>query len=513
MIVDKFKSYSKPLQLSIEEGMFYSIMVGAAMTFVVAFAVYLGANSFEVGLLSAVPALFASWIQLASIKLLHIYKKRKPAIIITVLVQATSWLLIAAIPFIFPQNQVFWLILLTTIGTAIGSIGGPLWQSWIKSITPKEIIGEYFGVRNSLTGAIVLIVTILCGIFLRVIDPSKTLLVFMGIFLISFLGRIISSFLFFKIEDPEFQPIEEKIHLFSFIKQLGKDNFGHFVLFGTLWSFTLAMVGPFLSFYLLEFLGLSNDYLLYTLIICAPTLTALISMPYWGKAIDKYGTITILKATALLTIIHPIALILIRDPITLILVELFEGIGSAGLALALTNFIYHAFDNEKIIKYSAYQATLFGSATFIGTIIVGYLLMFNISLPILTNTFYIVCIIAAGLRITLYALMLPKVKEITRTGESKSESIVVSVLTFRPIVDPVLSNFIPLVSMAESATINGVKRIEALTKKELTLAEEVTINEVRKIEELTEKEIERVELAGKKSIERIERAAKKKKKK
>ena len=122
-------AYSKPLRLSIIEGMFASIMYGGAYVFVIPFAIFLGASSLQVGYLLAFPALFAALIQLGSMKLLSIYKKRKDALIVTVFLEAISWLLIAAVPFVFPESQILWLTIILTIGTVIGSIGTPLWQS------------------------------------------------------------------------------------------------------------------------------------------------------------------------------------------------------------------------------------------------------------------------------------------------------------------------------------------------------------------------------------------------
>ncbi|MCX6804058.1 MAG: MFS transporter [Candidatus Diapherotrites archaeon] len=300
-MLNQLKKYPAPLRISIVEGMMASIMSGGGMVFVVPFAVFLGANSFEVGLLTAIPALLAAWFQIGSIKLIQIYKNRKSIVLFTVALQAVSWIAIALIPFIFPMQQVGWLIALTTISVVVGTIGAPLWQSWMRSLTPKEILGEYFGVRNALTGAVVFLATLLGGLALNLAEPSVTLYAFVGIFIASFIGRAISAGLFSKIEEPKFlyNP-REVIGIGHYIKQLGKDNFGHFVLFGTLMTFTIGMITPFISLYFLEGLGLNNNYLLYTILISASTLTAVISMPHWGRMIDKFGTIKLLQTTGLI---------------------------------------------------------------------------------------------------------------------------------------------------------------------------------------------------------------------
>ncbi|VVB75664.1 Major Facilitator Superfamily protein [uncultured archaeon] len=507
MFFDKINKYPKSLRNSIIEGMFNSIMVGGALTFVVPFAIFLGANSLEVGVLTAVPALFAAWIQLGSIKLLSFYKKRKSAIIMMVALQALSWLLIALIPFIFPTGQVFWLILITTAGTIVGAICSPLWQSWMRSITPSEIMGEYFGARNALAGAVVFGVMMIAGLWLQLFDNSFLLYAFCGIFALSFIGRALSAFFFTKMDEPEVVLPKEKISFLHFVKQMGQDNFGHVVLLGMLINFSLATIGPFLSIYLLKTLGLSNDYILYTLIIAASTLSSILAMPYWGRIVDKFGYIKLIRATTLLMILHPLALIFIRDPMWLVPLELLNGVILSGFTMGLANFIYEAFPDEKIIKYASYQSALFGTATFLGTMFAGALLIFTINLPILTDTFYVVCLIAVAYRIIVHVVMRNKIKEIHLAERIRTERVAISMLTMAPITQPLLSHVVPLLSTAENATVNGVKRVEGATIRGLTKAERAAIYEMKRVEELAEKEISAIK---KRAKER--RAAKAKKK-
>lgn len=496
MFFDEIKKYPRPLQLSIFEGMFTSIMIGGGVTFIVPFALFLGANNLEIGFLLAFPALFAAFSQLGSIKLLDFYKQRRKAITTIVFLQALSWLMIALIPFLFPQNQIFALIVIYTIGNIVGSIGGPIWQSWMSNLTPKEILGEYFGVRNALTGAIVFTTMLIAGLLLNFIEPSLTLYAFSAIFLFSSLGRLTSSIIFRKIDDPECIIEKDSTKFLTFVSQLRKDNFGYFVLFGSLMTFAIALVGPFLSVYLLENLGLKSDYFTYTLIICATTMAALISMPYWGKIIDKYGSIKTLKATGLLASFYPILLILVRDPIGLIFIEALSGIIFSGFNLCLANFIYESFKHEKIVKYAGYQAALFGIATFAGVMISGWIHTYSISFGILSNTFFVVCAIAVIARFTIYTLLIGKIKEVRETKDIKDKTLIISVLTFEPIRESLFANAFMLISKTENLTIRGVKTFGGIAKKGIITAEEYTKNASK----FAESNLETVENITKKNI-------------
>ncbi len=310
-----------------------------------------------------------------------------------------------------------------------------------------------------------------CVLLLNLFEPTLTLFAFVIIFLLSFLGRILSSFLFTKIEDP---PVEidsnEKIWLFDFIKELRQNNFGYFVLFGTLMTFAIALVGPFFSLYLLNNLGLQNDYFTYTIIICSSAAASLISMPYWGKIIDKYGTIKTLKATGLLASIYPLALILIRDPAGLIVAEFLSGIIFSGFNLCLANFIYESFKAEKIVKYASYQAVLFGTATFVGIMISGYVQTFNISFQILSNTFYIMCTFAIIIRLLVYLTLIKKISDVRETTPLKNDQLVIGVLTFEPVRETLEASATLLLTTTEKefkTTVHTIGRIKDKGEEEL----------------------------------------------
>lgn len=507
MFLDAIKKYPQPLQLSIIEGMFTSIMTGGGVTFIVPFALFLGATNLEIGFLMAFPALFAAFAQLGSIKLLDYYKQRKKAITAIVFFQSLSWLLIALIPFFFANNQIFALIVIYTIGNIIGSISGPIWQSWMSSLTPREILGEYFGLRNALTGTIVFLTMLTAGLLLKFIEPSLTLYAFSAIFLLSFFGRFASSVLFRKIDDPEVIIEKDSTKFITFVSQLRKDNFGYFVLFGSLMTFAIALVGPFLSVYLLKNLGLQSDYFTYTLIICASTVTALISMPYWGKIIDKYGSIKTIKATGFLVSLYPILLILVRDPLGLIFVESLSGIIFSGFNLCLANFIYESFKQEKIIKYAGYQAALFGIATFFGVMLSGWIQSHTISFSILSNTFFVVCAIAVLLRFTIYTALINKIKEVRETKDIKNKTLIISVLTFEPVRESLFANAFFIISKTEDLTIKGVKTFGGIAKKGISTAEEYT----KHASKFAEDGIENVEHLTKKKIDNVKELIKKRK--
>lgn len=487
----EINKYPKPLRRSVLEGMFSAIMSGGAVVFIIPFAVFLGANSIQIGLISAIPALLAAWFQLASLKLLEVHQKKSTVVMFFVAIHAISWLLIAILPFIAPTSQLSWFIALTIIGTVVSSIGFPWWQSWMKSITPKEIVGGYFGFRNAVIGFVVFATTIICGFLLKVAEPNLVLYAFVAIFLLGFIGRSVSLYFLSKIPEPKVeQAPEEKISFWIFIEQLKKNNFGHFILYGALMTFAIAMISPFISLYFLKDLGLANDYFMYTALISAATLTSIVSMPYWGKVMDKHGTIKVLTATGFLACFYPLILIFVRDPVLLIVLQLFDGVAFSGFILALANFIFDSFEPKKIIYYATFQSILFGIATFCGTIIGGYIQLFPVSIWILTIPFFVVCAISFLIRIIVYFALIWQIKDVRETKYISERQLVLSVLTFQPVRESIYQGFsLMLAEGVKTAGVveNGLEKAEKFAFKKIRMTKKVTKKDINKIEKIIQK--------------------------
>src|SRR3989338_279940 len=106
-IMNKIK---KSLRASFWDGIFAFMMVGFTQDYVAPYALALKATVKEIGLLSSLPNLCASFIQLKSADLVDAFSSRKRIILISVYLQALSALPLLLIPYLFKSNQALWLI-------------------------------------------------------------------------------------------------------------------------------------------------------------------------------------------------------------------------------------------------------------------------------------------------------------------------------------------------------------------------------------------------------------------
>ncbi len=407
-IIEKRKE--KSLKYSILDGSAWSVMAGFGETYIVPFALALKATNQQIAMLSSVPQLLGSVFQLFSAKVLTIVKTRKKIINYSVFLQALVWLPTFFLPFFFREYSLTFLIFFVCLYWIFGQFAGPAWNSLMGDLVHENNRGEYFGKRNKITGFVAFISVFVAGIILDKLSVVSVWLGFFILFMVAMFARFVSLYYLNKMYEPPY--IIKKTDHFTFpdfLKRLGKTNYSNFVIYLILTTFAVQVSAPFFAVYMLKDLNLS--YFHYTLIISAATVSTFISMVYWGRNIDKFGTKNVLTACGILTAIVPINWLFSSKVVYLVIIQVFAGFAWAGFNLAAFNFVFETVRPGKRARAVAYQNVLNGGAIFIGANIGGVLLS-NSSLPaILGFQIKSIFLISGILRLLVTVLFLPRIKE------------------------------------------------------------------------------------------------------
>jgi len=417
-LVDKTK------KLSIREGSAYSVMDGFGFRYVTPYALSVGANNTQIGLLSSLPGLFGTLSQLLTF---HFMKKfsRKKIISVGVFLQAFMWLVLiaAGIPFFIygiKTNLSPNLVILTyTILVLFGSFVGPAWTSMMRDLVPLKR-GEYFGRRNQIAGAVALSCMFIAGFMLDYFKQTHIYLGFIIMFIVAGAGRFVSAYLFTKHHDPKFE-IDDKRYfsLLDFVKKMRENNFGRFVLYYSMFSFACAIASPFFVVYVLKDLGFT--YSQYMLTIVVNSLVTLLLMPLWGKFADKYGNVEVMRITGFLIPLLPLlwlAIPLVHNitflVIFIIFLEIYSGVTWSGFLLSTSNFVYDAVSKERLAICSSYLNIINGFFALIGALLGGYLSSHSVSLlgfsPL--PTLFLISAIARFLVYYFYSKSVREVREV-----------------------------------------------------------------------------------------------------
>jgi MFS family permease len=395
------------------DGAAFSAMSGLTANYITPFALALKATTMQIGLLASVPNLVMSLSQLASPKLTERAGSRKGLILPVVFMHALMWIPILLVPFIFPEPQAWWLIILVTITGIFGALGNPAWGSMMADLVPMKIRGRYFSFRSRISGLVALGFSFAAGGILEIFTDN----VFIG-FIILFGGAIIFRLLSFyflaNMYEPEYTDHSgQKKSIVEIVKHMGTSNLGRFTLFVALMSFAQNLASPFFSVYMLRDLGFS--YVIFMLCSSSNAVSNLAFQTFWGRRADRYGNIKIVKITAYMMPIIPLLWLLNANPFYIMGAQVYSGIVWSGFTLATTNFLYDASDSENRAKYIAVFNATNGVGACVGALVGGSIALY---VPVIFNfnlqTMFLISGIMRGVVVLLLLRLIIEVRQVPR---------------------------------------------------------------------------------------------------
>jgi len=398
---------------SIKEGSFASVMRGAGDTYITPFALAIGANSFQIGLIKSLTGLLAPFAQLKGSKLMEKYS-RKRVIITFVALQALMWFPIIFLAVLFLQGNFliqlpYLLIILYILYAVFGALASPAWFSLMGDIVPNNTRGRYFSKRSRITSFVTLIITLGAAFVLDYFKTKGIALVgFSIIFSIAGICRLYSAKLFKNHYEPKLK-LEKGYYFsfFNFLKTGLKTNFGKFALFVALFYFVSNIAGPFFAVYMLKDLGFS--YINYMILTISSTIAGLLFLPFWGKISDKYGNRVTLLISSIIIPFFPFLWLFFKTPYLLIIPQAISGLAWAGFSLSASNFIYDSVSVNRRGLCVAYYNILIGIGIFIGALIGGAVIQY---IPItFMNIFLFIFLVSAILRALVVLVFIKKIKE------------------------------------------------------------------------------------------------------
>lgn len=357
------------LRPAIRDGISQSVMMGAGETYLGPFGIFLKASTLQVGLLATIPQLFGAILQLAGAWTMPRFRSRRTLVLAGVLVQASMWIPIALLPFLFGSGTgpVFMLIAWVLLYRGANGAVVPAWNSLIGDLVPPETRGRFFGNRNRLSGMGTFIALILAGIILDLFARAgATEVGYLIVFSAAFLARLDSGRWIAKYDDPELSiPPEQVFTFWQFLRRSPHSNFAKFVFFVGAINFGLAFSAPYFALYLLR--DLKFSYVVFTAITAMATVSQFLTFRYWGELSDRFGNKKILNLCGWGVCLAPMLWLVSRDIVYLVLIQIYAGFVWAGFNLASANFIFDAVTPPKRALCVAYQGVINGVCVFAGS--------------------------------------------------------------------------------------------------------------------------------------------------
>lgn len=442
------------LRFAIYDGFFYSLMVGFGDTYVSAYAIFLGADNAQLGILSALPPFLAGLSQLLTVRLMKRVPSRRKLLCSLVFIQALFFIPMALTHHI-PGIPVEFYILCVIGYMSAGAIGGPIWNSWIGDLVEPKNRGQYFGFRNRVVTIGTFMSMVAAGLTLRFFkDLGIEVIGFYLIFGSAFLARLASCFCLSRktdIPQAEIQGVAEGF--WKFVRNIRHKNQGTLILYMASINFAVFLSAAYFAPYLLRVQKFS--YTTYTLVISGVALTKFLTSPFWGEVCDNLGSRRVLRWTGFLIPLSTVPWIFTGDPITLFVAQCFSGFLWAGYELATFNFLLDATQPHERARVTSYSNLLLSTAALFGAVL-GVILVHNG--PVWYHQFGFIFAVTSVVRFLALMYFTPKLKEVRVISHVRTRDVLYKATGFKSAVG--LTSRLVVLSPGGSKLISFQNRIK-----------------------------------------------------
>ncbi|MFA5054562.1 MAG: MFS transporter [Dehalococcoidia bacterium] len=273
--------------------------------FLTAYALALGANNLQIGILVALPFL-GGVLQIPTILLVERVRQRKLIAVITWFIAQLLWIPIALIPFYLKVPGAPGISVLLAIMAArsiLQAVTNGAWHSWVRDLVPQQIMGSFFARRFKYATVVAMIFGVGAALFVdywksnAAPGTEATGYVYPLILGAVTLG-IASPLMMAKMPEPLMESTQgqnQSIRNLLTIPYRNR-NYRYLLLFLLLWGFCLNLAVPFFTVYMLVRLELPVSA-----VIGFSALSQIFTILFyrvWGQYADRYGSKSVMAVCA-----------------------------------------------------------------------------------------------------------------------------------------------------------------------------------------------------------------------
>ncbi len=430
------REIQESLEASRHEGIVGQVPITILDYFMVPFALFLGASSREIGLLTALPSLLCAFSQFFVVDVLRAFGNRRKLLIWTAGLQALSLAPLCALPFVRGTTTRIDALLACVSGfRVVAALMGPPWGSLMSDYL-QDGHGNYFGRRSQAAGISGMVTAAICGGMLYALGAKHAgAWPYFGLFLAACLFRFVSLAYMRKMVDlPEHPhaPAEE-FDWSAAWRRARESNFFRFMCYVAAVTFAAQMTAAYLTVHMMRDLRFS--YLAYTTVQLSAAVASFLSFPVWGRHSDHVGNARVLRLNSVLLPLIPVLLCMTEAPWGLALIEAMDGFVWAGFNLCATNFIYEAVPAPKRVRALGYFNLINGISLFGGAALGGSLA--DVLPPTWGYSIHTLFLLSAALRFCADFLLAYHFREVRAdVRRCWAEELFFSVIGIRPMVGP-----------------------------------------------------------------------------
>ncbi len=348
-------------------------------TFLVAFALLLGASNSVVGLLAAACPVAQLLIEIPATDLVNRAARRKTLVVLSSFLSRVFLLVVALIPLLLAREQGQWVFITCLfLYYGLAAISACAFNPWIRDFVPENIMGAYFGKRMAFANAAGIMTALLAAAGLQAANwyvPSK-IIPYSVIFALGGIAGLIGVYYLARIPEPKMEPYRPQ-SVFDALGEPFRDlNFRRLLIYLGAWLFAINLSGPFFAVYMLKRLELPMPLVISLSVISQ--ITSIISFRIWGKTADSLSNKSVLIVSSYIYI----ATVLLWPPLALsanylflipalVAIHLLTGFSSAGVNLCSGNIALKSAPRGHATAFLAVNTIVRGISSAVAPILGG----------------------------------------------------------------------------------------------------------------------------------------------
>jgi hypothetical protein len=394
----------------------------------------LGGTGLHIGILGAIPSA-TLFMQFIAAHAANRVRFRRPLWFWACIAQRLCYLPVAAGPWLFPESpRLLWLwafLGISVLEQSLLNFGTPLWLSWMGDYLPRKGLSEYWGTRHRFMQWSAGLCLLGCTLFFAQ-DQANILAGFAVMIATSSLLGVIDILMFRRVDEPPVTPAREVGVWKTLSAPFRQPGFRRYIGFMSYWNLAAMLGAPFISMFLLDYVGLKLYQVLFLWTTAA--IGGALSSRWLGRLTEQYGNRPILVLSILLKPINMLTfLICPQDPTaamwTLVPLFMFDAVLNVAILIANNGFLLKNSPAENRTMYIAAGtavAGLVGGATSIcAGLVLSMLLQSQVSWgPMLPTGFHILFLTSMVMR----ALAIPLVFFVQEPNTADAMTVAASAL-------------------------------------------------------------------------------------
>ena len=335
------------------------------MGYLAAYALALGANNLQVGIVSAVP-LATLIVQVPAILLIERFRVRKAIGLPAWLLAHLMMIPVGAIPFFIDvpsQLAVLTLIFLLVFRGLFAPMWITAWMSWMHDLVPRKVLGGYYGRRLAASTSVLAVLGLGASFYISWWEgqaPAGQEAYGYSFFFIAgalTLG-VIGPLMVARAREPLMPaaPEVKESPVAILTEPLRDKNFSHLLRFLWVWGMASNIAIPFFVVYMLTDLELELPVVMSLVVLS--NITHVLFVRVWGRMADRVGSKTVMSLAASLFLLVFLGWVFVahteKHVLTmplLITLNAFVGIARGGVLLTVNTLALKIAPDDKATAF------------------------------------------------------------------------------------------------------------------------------------------------------------------